>query len=546
MFGSPVEHVTAKIGEGLQLVTAVTLKQWLHDGEEIALLDVREEGEFGEGHLFYGVSLPFSRLESGLERLVPRSSCRIVMYDDGASGVAAKAQALARRYGYSDVHILDGGTRAWEEAGFSLFAGVHVPSKTFGELVEHAEAVPVITAEELHEKLAAKEDVLVIDGRPVNEYRKMNIPGSLCCPNGELVYRIGEIVRSPETMVVINCAGRTRSIMGAATLRRFGCANRVVALENGTMGWRLAGFELEHGSDRLYPSPPHGARLEEIRREAADLAESFEVSRADAETVARWLGEENRTTYLLDVRTPEEFGKGSVPGAVSAPGGQLLQATDQWLGIRNARAVLLDDNEVRAPVIASWLSQLGWEAHVLKGGLAAAASLPPVSGLNSIAAMLKEPRAVGSQDLAALGHDVVLVDVRHSTEYRTCHLQGAVWATRARLENVLGRIDSRPALVIADNDMAGRAFAADIAEAGGKVIGLHVGNPDLWRRSGLALASTPDMPSDAECIDYLFFVHDRHAGNLEAARQYLAWERGLVERLDKQELAGYRMRQPHA
>ncbi len=528
------------------MVTAVTLKQWLHDGGEIALLDVREEGEFGEGHLFYGVPLPFSRLESGLERLVPRSSCRIVMYDDGASGVAAKAQALARRYGYGDVHVLDGGTRAWKEAGFSLFAGVNVSSKTFGELVEHAETVPLITAGELHEKLAAKEDVVVIDGRPIDEYRKMNIPGSLCCPNGELVYRISEIIRSPETTVVINCAGRTRSIMGAATLRRFGCANRVVALENGTMGWRLAGFELEHGSDRLYPSPPHGARLEEIRREAAGLAESFHVSRAEAETVARWLGEENRTTYLLDIRTPEEFGEGSAPGAVSAPGGQLLQATDQWLGVRNARVVLLDDDEVRAPVIASWLSQLGWETYVLEGGLAAAASLSSDPGLNSIAAMLAGQPPVGPQDLVALGDDIVLVDARHSSEYRRCHLQGAVWATRARLEKVLGRIGNRPALVIADNETVGQAFAADITEAGGKVVGLHVGNSDLWRRFGLPLASTPDMPSDAECIDYLFFVHDRHAGNLDAARQYIAWEKGLVDKLDKQELAGYRMKLPRA
>jgi rhodanese-related sulfurtransferase len=468
------------------------------------------------------------------------------MYDDGASFVAAKAQALARRYGYSDVHVLEGGTRAWEEAGFSLFTGVNVPSKTFGELVEHAEAVPLITAGELHDRLAAKEDVVVIDGRPIDEYRKMNIPGSLCCPNGELVYRIGEIIRSPETTVVINCAGRTRSIMGAATLRRFGCANRVVALENGTMGWRLAGFELEHGSDRLYPLPPHGVRLEEIRREAADLAGSFGVSKADAETVVRWLGENNRTTYLLDIRTPEEFGQGSAPGAVSAPGGQLLQATDQWLGVRNARVVLLDDEEVRAPVIASWLSQLGWETHVLEGGLAAAASLPADPGLNSIATMLAEQPPVGPQDLVAPGSDVVLVDVRHSSEYRRCHLQGAVWATRARLDNVLGRIGSCPALVIADNGTLGRAFAAEIAKAGCKVVGLHVGNPDLWRRFGLALASTPDIPSDADCIDYLFFVHDRHAGNLDAARQYLAWEKGLVAKLDKQELAGYRLRLPRA
>ena len=116
-------------------IDPASLKRWLHDGEEIALLDVREHGEYGEAHLFYAVPLPFSRFEVDIERLVPRRSCRVVMYDCGKSGVAGKAAARASSYGYEDVHVLRGGAAAWREAGFELFAGVHVPSKTFGEIV---------------------------------------------------------------------------------------------------------------------------------------------------------------------------------------------------------------------------------------------------------------------------------------------------------------------------------------------------------------------------------------------------------------------------
>ena len=78
------------------------------------------------------------------------------------------------------------------------------------------------------------------------------------------------------------------------------------------------------------------------------------------------------------MRTPEEFAAGAVPGFVHAPGGQLVQATDQWIGTRGARVVLVDDEEVRAPMTAQWLRQLGHEAYVLAGGVAAAA---PLAGL---------------------------------------------------------------------------------------------------------------------------------------------------------------------
>lgn len=525
----------------VQTVDAVSLKQWLHDGGEIALLDVREHGEYGEAHLFYGVPLSFSRLEVGLEKLVPRRSCRIVMYDDGISGVAARAAERAVSYGYERVFILTGGTAAWRDAGFELFAGVHVPSKTFGELVEHAEEVPSIAATELRKLLAEGGDVVVVDGRPVDEYRKMNIPGSLCCPNGELAYRIGQIAPDPRTTVVVNCAGRTRSIMGAATLRRFGVRNPVLALENGTMGWRLAGFDLEHGSTRLYPDAPGAEQLDQLKSRAEEIAGRHGVSRIDAATVAKWLDERTaRTTYLLDVRTEKEFRADALPGAVWAPGGQLLQATDQWLGVRNARVVLTDDNEIRAILVASWLTQLGWETHVLAGGVEAGRGrISFASSTTSVA--LPRFISVSAAELGKLGAEARLFDVRSSMDYRAGHLRGAVWATRARLQKALEQVGGREVIVIAGNDTVGRAFATDLEHAGCRIAGIHLGSPERWQEAGLAMETTPQSPPDTECIDYLFFVHDRHDGNLEAARQYIAWETGLADRIDRQERAAFRI-----
>ncbi len=121
------------------------LKQWLHDDAEIALLDVREHGQYGEGHLFYAAPVPYSRLEVDIVRLAPRRDVRIALYDDGGADDTATraAQALAA-LGYRNVHRLSGGIAQWQRDGYAIFAGVNVPSKTFGELAEEVFHTPRI------------------------------------------------------------------------------------------------------------------------------------------------------------------------------------------------------------------------------------------------------------------------------------------------------------------------------------------------------------------------------------------------------------------
>lgn len=210
-------------------VDARTVKGWLTDGREIAFIDVREYGQYGEGHPFLVVPVPFSRFEPELVRLVPNVNVRLVLLDAG-DGVAERAAHAAEILGYKFVSIVAGGASGWQAAGYTLFAGVNVPSKTFGEMLEHARHTPRITAGELARRQAAGDDLVVVDGRPFSEYQRMNIPGGICCPNGELALRIQEIAPSPATRIVVNCAGRTRSIIGAETLIALGLPNPVAAL----------------------------------------------------------------------------------------------------------------------------------------------------------------------------------------------------------------------------------------------------------------------------------------------------------------------------
>ncbi len=149
-----------------------------------------------------------------------------------------------------------------------------------------------------------------------------------------------------------------------------GCANPVMALENGTMGWELAGFDLARGREDALP-PPSPAGLARARALADQVAQRFGVRRIDDAALARFEGEaEERTLYVFDVRSPEEYAQGHLAAARSAPGGQLVQATDVYMATRNARIVLVDDDGVRAAMTGSWLAQMGWpEVYVLDGGM---------------------------------------------------------------------------------------------------------------------------------------------------------------------------------
>lgn len=516
-------------------IQPLQLKDALHDGHEIGLFDVREHGQFGEDHLFQAISLPYSRLELEIARLAPRTSARLVLCDqDGnARGPATAAATRLHTLGYTDVQVLEGGMDAWKRNGLTVFAGVNLPSKTFGEWVEKTYHTPRVTAGRLAEMLRDRDNVVVLDGRPLTEYRKMTIPTSTCCPNGELAYRLRGLVPDESTPIVVNCAGRTRSIIGAQTLINLGIPNPVYALENGTQGWYLHDFELEHGATRQYGEP---AALSEMTQAARDVAQRFDVAEVDTATVHEWAADPTRTLFLLDVRTPEEFAAGSLPGAAHAPGGQLVQATDQFVGVRHARLVVFDADGVRAPVVASWLRQMGQDVYVLQDGLAsglalkhrAAAALPPIDTIDAatLAQRLTERTAT-------------VIDLRPSMEFRKVHMPGARWAIRPRLRDALQDMAGVPVLLADEAGIAASA-AIDLREAGHVPLLLQ-GGIDAWIAQGRPVERDTGVPADQHCIDFLFFVHDRHDGNKEAARRYLAWETGLLAQLDARELAEFRL-----
>jgi rhodanese-related sulfurtransferase len=356
----------------LRSVTPSEIRTALLLREEIALLDVRHEAAFATGHPLFAANLAVDRIALEAEARLPRKDVPIVVYDNGG-GFAVSAADQFAALGYSNVRQLDGGLEGWCRAGYELFEDVNSYAKAFGELVESRRHTPSLPAEEVASLIARKANIAILDVRRFDEYATMNIPGSVSVPGAELVLRAREAAPDPATTIIVNCAGRTRSIIGTQSLINAGVANKVVALRNGTIGWTLAKQDLEHGSDRR-----GGIGLfEGAAANARDVAYRAGVRRVSVDEVKALQAQPHRTLYRFDVRDTEEYAAGHIAGFRHYAGGQLVQEIDMAAPVRGARILLSDNRGIRADMTASWLAQMGWETYVLDGGYDGALEVGP-------------------------------------------------------------------------------------------------------------------------------------------------------------------------
>ena len=523
-----------------QTINPEQLKKLSHSDKEYALIDVREEGVFSKGHLFHATPLALSQLELHIRRLVPRFDTPVVVMD-GGDGLAVTAAEVLGRGGYDRLSVMSATLAECAAAGFEIFEGVNVPSKAFGEFVELACHTPHVPPAELKASLARGDDVLVLDSRPFDEYAAMHIPGAISCPSQELLYRFAQIVPRATTTIVVNCAGRTRSIIGAQSLINGRVPNRVVALENGTMGWRLAGFELEHGEGRRIATQPVPAAAD-VRTAAARIARESGVRVIDRDTLAKWRGEQERhTLYVFDVRPFEEYVEAHLPDAIPIEGVQLVQKTDGYVAVRNARVVVTDNDGVRARLTAAWLAQMGLGNVAV---LDDAQSEPMVGGPYRPTPLF-EPAwnaVIEPTELARRlpSRDVTVIDLSRSLTYKARHIPGAWFAIRARLAKGLQTIAPAGDVVLTSDDgILARFAASTVEQALGRRPLVLAGGNKAWLAAGLPVESgmtkLADPPEDA------FWRPYELEGRQEAAmEQYLSWEQGVVEQVKRDGLAQFR------
>jgi rhodanese-related sulfurtransferase len=507
---------------------------------EIALLDVREEDPHAQAHPLFAANFSYGRIEIDAYLKLPRRDVPIVVLD-GGEGLALPAASRLRQLGYSDVSLLAGGVAGWRVAGGELFQDVNVPSKSFGELVESLRHTPSLPAPEVQALIDSGADIVILDARRFDEYQTMSIPGSVSVPGAELVLRARELAPNPATRIIVNCAGRTRSIIGTQSLINAGVPNPVSALRNGTIGWTLAGQTLEHGQSRSYP-PTSEANRQLAASDARALADRAGVLRLAHADLAAFRADATRTSYFFDVRSPAEFNDGRLDGFRSAPGGQLVQETEQFAPVRGARIVLADSDGVRANLAAHWLRQMNHEVYVVDGaqasdfkaGKAWAPELPPAPPLQEI------DLATLSEWLADTAHKTAVLDFTSGVNYQRQHIPGAWFVLRSELSAALAKLPqgTKRYVLTCGSSLLARYAAADLRALTELPVHVLNGGTAAWMAAGLPVETGPTQLA-SPLIDRYRRPYEGTDNRAEAMQAYLDWEFGLVDQLGRDGTHGF-------
>lgn len=527
----------------LPRLTVADVRAALLQRSEIALIDVREEDPFAQAHPLFAAQISAGRIELEAPWRLPRRDVDIAVYDDG-EGLAEPAARRLQALGYTRVHLLAGGLQGWRDAGGELFRDVNVPSKAFGELVEHERGTPSLPAEAVKALLDAQADVVVLDARRFDEYQTMSVPGGISVPGAELALRVRDLAPNPATRVIVNCAGRTRSLIGAQSLINAGIPNPVAALRNGTIGWTLAGFELDHGAQRRF-GPTGEAQQRAAQAAAQSLADRAGALRLTAADLAAWQQDAGRTLYRWDVRTPEEYADGHLGGFGSAPGGQLVQETDVFAAVRGARIALVDGGAaadgVRAAMTAHWLAQLGWEVGWLVD--VDPAQFTQTGPWKAPHAPFPDVPSVTVAELQSLlaSPGTLLLDLTSSANHVKGHIPGAWWALRSQLAQVLQQRPGPDRIVLTCGSSAlARFAAADLARVSDVPVAVLEGGNAAWAAQGLPLEAGEQRLA-SERMDRYRRPYEGTDAPRGAMQAYLDWEFGLVAQLERDGTHGFKV-----
>jgi rhodanese-related sulfurtransferase len=507
------------------------------DDLDLALIDVRETGEYNTAHIPGSWSLPRRQLETRIAEMVPWHGARIVVCDDDGAR-AALAAATMESLGYNNVSVLAGGSNRWVTEGHGTDWGVNVPSKDFGERWLMTENVPELEPDELHEWIERGDKFILVDSRTPEEHHRACIPGSRSMPGAELGLRMWQLAEDApkDTPIVVHCAGRTRSIIGAGTLRRMGFEN-VYALKNGTMGWQLAGLQVEEGSDRLDMPKPSAANVAKASETARRIAEGDGVQyidQAGLDAIKARAGSEN--VYLLDVRTREEYAAGHPPGFRHAPGGQTVQASDSYVGVRGGTIVFAcDASNVRSSMTAGWFRRMGFpNVYVLEGGVDSGAELEKVverrlpAGYENAHAGV---HLVSPDALQSMTGSVRIVFTGTSEEFSAGHIPGSRWLPRGWLELWADDIvpgESATVLVTDSDTVGGVLAAAQLRAIGYRDVLVLEGGIAAWRKDGAEVET--GLTGVMRAPDDVLPVRRSYAEMLN----YLRWEEALGEKYREQ------------
>ena len=168
--------------------------------------------------------------------------------------------------------------------------------------------VPVISPEEVKQKLDAGEDIVILDTRSREDYKTKHIKGSLSMPQDEIYVRYSDLPQDREIIVLCYTTGCQSSAQVAQVLLELEFPN-VKDMKTGISGWEAQGFPLKG---------------EYIASSASEInVESISPSQLKIKL------DTNQDIYLIDVREKEEYKAGHIEKAHSLPLNQISSQLDK-------------------------------------------------------------------------------------------------------------------------------------------------------------------------------------------------------------------------
>jgi rhodanese-related sulfurtransferase len=495
-------------------------------GDPFAFIDTRERRDYVDGHWFGSTNIPLSVLTARIQHLVPDRDFPVYLLDwqgpassDATSYASDAAKHCLARLGYSNVTIIQ--TARPQRYGDGFVRGEYVWSKAFGEVVAHTADLPEVTPAEY---IANYKDAVLFDVRPTAEYRAFTLPGSHSLPNSLLLANAAA-VRGTSSMVLLHCAGRTRSIIGACTLKAAGYDGPYAIFKGGTQAWQLDGHEREYNADRIFAT----------NSEASGVVEAF---------LNRWqipchhIADKNlapfiaahRGALLFDVSNDAATGQRLNHDIVKISGTNLIQQTDRSIARYHVPVVLFDHGSgSRAAFAAYWLRCMGFDVQVVYresalGVMTNPHEPVPIDAGAGGGQTSADMRLDADQLLACHGQAVKLFDFRPSGSYRQGHLAASEWQNISTILTL--KPASEPLVIICETIDDGMGIADLLAGKGWHIKGIFCWDDTGFETSTLARGGA-EMPIDESAL-----FAGRHHGVLQDARDYLAWEEDLPDQID--------------
>ena len=295
-------------------------------------------------------------------------------------------------------------------------------------------------------------------------------------------------------------------------------------------------LELEKNQTRQFKDQKVFKKNKTISKKASQLINKYNLKKVGLKQINDFFSDKTRTTYIFDITTHSKISKCNDLNIKNVPGGQLIQATDNFIGVQNSRVILVDEGDlIRSSMTASWLKQMGYEVYIFDDDLN---YINYFFEKKSKFVIPKHQIIKISEIRSCLSFNIL--DTRNSHDYKKLHLKRSKWISRKNLRFIDFK-KNKNFLIVFDDINKAEMISKDIFSKYNKEIFFYEFKENEVMQYSDILTKSSSSPKKSECIDFVYHTYKRHSGNKNHAKSYLKWEKELLQRMDEQEKSKFKV-----